>query len=50
MDAYDAMKSLHKEIRKKVAKKYAKVIRYRDLKKNLAEELRISSVAMIPHK
>ena len=29
---------------------YAKVIRYGDLKKNLPEKLKMSPVAMIPHK
>ena len=49
-DAEEATKSLHNETRDKVANGYAKVIRYGELNKNLPEKLKISPVAMIPHK
>ena len=49
-DAEDAMKELHNDTKEKVSNGYSKVIRYRELKKNLPEKLKISPVAMIPHK
>ena len=44
------MKALHDEKMDKGANIYAKVIRYGELKKNPPEKLKISPVAMIPHK
>ena len=49
-DAVESMKALYDEKREKVANGYYKVIRYGEIKKNLPEKLKISPVAMIPHK
>ena len=49
-NAEEAIKVLHNETRGKLANGYAKMIRYEELNKNLPENLKISPVAMIPHK
>ena len=49
-DTEEAMKALHNDTKEKVANVYAKVIIYGDLKENLPAKLKISAVAMIPHK
>lgn len=46
----DAKEALFAETDDKVANGYAKVIRYGDIKKHLPAKLKISPVAMIPHK
>ena len=48
--ADDAMNAPHEETCEKVANRYAKVIRYGELKKNLPAKFKISPVAIIPHK
>ena len=48
--ADDVIKALQEETHKKVSNIYAKVIRYGDMEKSLPEKLKISPVAMIPHK
>ena len=45
-----ALKALHAETTDKVANGYAKVIRYGDIADKLPAKLKISPVAMIPHK
>ena len=50
VDTEEAMKALHGETKEKVANEYANEIRYRELKKILPENQKISPVAMIPHK
>ena len=47
---FEALKALHEETKEKVKNGYAKVIRYGDIINNLPEKLKISPVAMIPHK
>ena len=49
-DTKDAMKALHGDTKKKISNRYAKVIRYGELKKNLPENLKISPVSMITQK
>ncbi len=49
-DSPEALAALHEETRGKVKNKYSKVVRYGDIKKNLPKKLKISPVAMIPHK
>lgn len=44
------MQALNNEPDDKVANRYAKVVRYGDIKDHLPKNLKISSVAMIPHK
>ena len=44
------MKALNDEARENVANGYTKVIRYGELKIYIPEKLKISPVAMIPHK
>ena len=46
----EALKALHLETTDKVTNGYAKVIRYGDIAENLPAKLKISPVAMIPHK
>ena len=45
-----ALKALHAETKEKVMNGYAKIICYGDIKHNLPAKLKISPVAMIPHK
>ena len=47
---FEALKALQEETKEKVKNGYAKVIRYGDIINNLPEKLKISPVAMIPHK
>ena len=49
-DEPDAMKALHAETNEKVANGYAKIVRYGDLQHDMPSNLKISPVAMIPHK
>ncbi len=49
-DLPDAMQALHEETEDKVKNGYARVVRYGDIKRNLPKTLKISPVAMIPHK
>jgi len=49
-NAPDALQALHTETEEKQANGYAKVIRYGDIKNNMPKKLKISPVAMIPHK
>ena len=46
----EATAALHQETEEKVESGYARVIRYGDLQKKLPPKLKISPVAMIPHK
>ena len=45
-----ARKELSKETVEKVKNGFAKIVRYGDIKDRLPENLKISPVAMIPHK
>ena len=49
-DSKLALKALHDETATKVKNGYSKVVRYGDIKNNLPPQLKISPVAMIPHK
>ena len=49
-DSELALKALHDETNEKIANGYSKVVRYGDIKDNLPKNLKISPVAMIPHK
>ena len=49
-DLLEALQALHTETTEKVKNGYAKVVRYGDIMKNLPKKLKISPVAMIPHK
>ena len=46
----DAIQALHDETNDKVANGYAKIVRYGDIQQSLPPNLKISPVAMIPHK
>ena len=46
----DAAAALRQETNEKVASGYARVVKYGDIKNNLPPKLKISPVAMIPHK
>lgn len=46
----DALRALVAETKEKVANGYAKVLRYGDIIDNLPKKLKVSPVAMIPHK
>jgi hypothetical protein len=46
----DAIRQLRKETEEKIKNKYARVIKWGDIKDNVPEKLKISPVAMIPHK
>ena len=48
-DSKEALEALHAETDKKVKNRYSKVLRYGDIK-GLYKKLKISPVAMIPHK
>ncbi len=49
-DSREALEALHEETASKVKNKYSRVVRFGDLLKNLPPNLKISPVAMIPHK
>jgi hypothetical protein len=49
-NAPDALEALLAETDEKVKNGYARVLRYRDIMKNMPKNLKISPVAMIPHK
>jgi len=49
-DLLEALQALHTETAEKVQNGYAKVVRYGAIMKNLPKKLKISPVAMIPHK
>ena len=49
-DSPDALKALHDETDDKVENGYARVLRYGDIMRNMPKKLKISPVAMIPHK
>ena len=46
----DALRALVAETKEKVANGYARVLQYGDIMKNFPKQLKISPVAMIPHK
>ena len=46
----EAIAALHQETNEKVKSGYARVVKYGDLKSNIPKKLKISPVAMIPHK
>ena len=46
----DAIRALNEETKGKVANGYSKIERYGDIKHNLPKKLKISPVAMVPHK
>ena len=46
----DALKALHEETTEKVQNKYAKIVCFGEICQNLPDKLKISPVAMIPHK
>ena len=50
VDEEYTIRPLHEETREKVASRYAKVMRYGELKKNIPPKLKISPVTMITHK
>jgi len=45
-----ATQALREEIRTKQANKYARVVKWKDIKHNIPTKLKVSPVAMIPHK
>ena len=45
-----ALEALHTEVDEKVKQGYAKIIQWKDIKNNIPKNLKISPVAMIPHK
>ena len=46
----EAVDAFNTELKEKIRNGYSKVVRYGDIKKNLPKKLKISPVAMIPHK
>ena len=45
-----AVRQLRQETEEKIKNKYARVVRWGDIKENMPKKLKISPVAMIPHK
>jgi hypothetical protein len=46
----DAVRQLRKETEEKITNKYARIVRWGDIKHDIPKKLKISPVAMIPHK